>query len=156
MNKFIKLWKKKLHRRLYRMLTSLGFRPFEIYTLTTLSFDDSKLESGSFGEFAHSKRSRCWGWHATREDAIKSATMSADFYSECGYYTHIVIESNTRGWGYDHNPTWIELRKLSDPREHKHFDSEAEGGFYVFKIEYEAVIVDRPRGTKQIVGWGIG
>jgi hypothetical protein len=89
--KALRLLKRKLSAKLYTTLLWLGVRPTEIYTLVTLSFDEPE-DAKEYGFFARTKRSRLWNWYATKEEAIKSALNSADFYSECGYYTHIVIE----------------------------------------------------------------
>lgn len=135
------------------MLLWLGVRPTEIYTLVTLSFE--KVETGEYGDWAHTKRSRLWNWFPTQEEAIESALRGADFYSECGYYTHIVVEKvSYRALPYDHNPVWFELRHLETPIREPYVCEDGETG--EFLIEYEAVRVDKPKGTERIVGWGIG
>lgn len=142
--KALRSLKRKLSAKLYTMLLRLGFRPLHIYVLTTVSLDK---EWGS-------KRSRCWAWFATQEDAIQSAIRSADFYSECGYYTHVVIEKNGIGWRYDMKPTWFELRRLKETVvEPYEMEDGSKGEFH---IDYEAVEVVAPPQAKNIVGWGIG
>lgn len=136
--------------KLYTTLRWLGLRPTEIYTLTTVS-----LRYNESGELVGDTRSRLWSWYATKQEAIESAIRGADFYSECSYYTHAVIERvKYMEMPYDRNPTWVELRLLP---ERISYSFQTSDGSYVDSFnEYEGVIVDRPKGTKNIVGWGIG
>lgn len=130
---------------MYIGLRHLGLRPTEIYTLTTVSFNQD------WG----SKRSRLWSWHVTQEEAIECALRSADFHSECGYYTHIVIEKVARrALPYDLNPVWFELRPLETPIIEPYVCEDGEKGEY--RHDYEAVRVSAPEQAKSIVGWGIG
>lgn len=120
-------------------------RSRSIYTVTTISFDEK------WG----SKRSRCWGWFATKRKALTVAKKHAEFFSENGYYTHIVIERCGEGViSYDHKPTWLELI-ISGQQEKKWVSGE---GVTSVTLEdtYTAIEVKAPEQAKQIVGWGIG
>lgn len=143
--KALRLLKRKLSAKLYTTLLWLGVRPTEIYVLTTVSF---KEDWGS-------NRSRCWNWFSTLAEAKRCAERSADFYSECGYYTHVVIEKlKDTGHPYDLRPTWYELRRLEETRiESYEMEDGSKGEFH---IDYEAVEISAPPQAKNIVGWGIG
>lgn len=143
--KVLKSWKKSLSAKVYTTLLWLGLRPTEIYVLTTVSFEK---EWGS-------KRSRCWGWHATLKEAVSCAIHSSDFYSECGYYTHIVIEkAKHASFPFDHTPLWFELRRLEKPIDYTIKCSDGEE--YPSRKEYETIAVEAPKQARSIVGWGMG
>lgn len=143
--KALRSLKRKLSVKLYTTLLWLGVRPTEIYTLVTLSF---KEDWGS-------SRSRLWSWHATREEAMQCAERSADFFSECGYYTHIVIEKvSYRSLPYDHYPVWYELRALKEPIMEEYEMEDGSKG--VYQHDYEAVRVEAPPQSRNLIGWGIG
>lgn len=80
---------------------------------------------------------------------------SPDWFSEHGYYTHVVIEKVKPGvTSYDKTPVWIELIKLEVPVVESYEDEE--GNKETYTRESEAVKVSAPGWAKNIVCWGMG
>ena len=126
--------------------------PNEIWTITTLS--DRKY-IGTALQQKRAASSRCWGFYFSRDKALAAALGSADWFSECGYYTHVVIEHAQEGiLHYDHTPVWIELRRLEKAVQVSRKDSDGEE--YVYVQEFEAVRVEAPEWARCIVGFGMG
>jgi hypothetical protein len=114
-----------------------------IYTLTTVYKNPEDHDAWGKTD------SRCWGFYESLYQAEETAIRCADFFSEAGYYTHIIIEEVGPGicdFDSQRKPTWFELRKLD-----KDFE-DANG----YRHEFESVRVERPVWSKNIVGWGIG
>lgn len=127
----------------------------EIYTITSVHLNEGDSEDDRDQE--RRIRPRCWTWAKTREEAIEWVKQSADWYSECSYYTHVIIEKcEYRKLPYDRNPTWIKLRKLDKPKK-KWYIPKGQTKRQYYTKEYEAIVMEAcPKGTERIVGWGIG
>ena len=62
----------------------------KIYTITVVSFETAKERQ--FLEVKNIK-SRTWGCAESEEEAFEMIDTCHEFMEECGYYTHVILES---------------------------------------------------------------
>ena len=83
-----------------------------IYTLSVVRDKDFTKDGQPW------RSTRCWGWYHTPEDAELALTTSPDFWAECGYYNHAVVEKYEAGFSIGDLVRWYRMEYNPDTQQY--------------------------------------